>query len=76
MIIVDEYGHMTSTENVEELHNFAEELGFRRTWFQSNLKHCHYDLTTMRMINKAIRMGATKVTSRELVKQSFWRKSK
>jgi len=76
MIIVDKYGHMTSTENVEELHMFANKIGLKRSWFQSDPRHCHYDLTTMRMINKAIRMGAKEVSARELIKQSFWRKSK
>lgn len=78
MILIDKRGHMVSTDDVKELHSFAEELGLRRGWFQSsvNFKHPHYDLTTKRMMNKAISMGAKEVSSRELVERAFWRKEK
>lgn len=76
MILVDKHGHMVSTDDVEELHRFAEWLGLRRSWFQLsvNFKRPHYDLTTKRMINKAISMGAKEVSGRELIEQAFWRR--
>jgi len=78
MILIDKSGHMVSTDNVEELHRFAEWLGLRRSWFQLsvNFKRPHYDLTTKRMIKKAISMGAKEVSGRELIERAFWRKEK
>lgn len=78
MILIDKSGHMVSTDDVEELHRFAEWLGMRRGWFQSSVdfKHPHYDLTTKRMINKAISMGAKEVSGRELIERAFWRKER
>jgi len=60
MIITDEI-HLTSTESLEELHKFAQSIGLKREWFQDHKKYPHYDLTTKRMSNKAIRYGATRL---------------
>jgi len=80
MILVDFIGHLMSTENEEELHKFAEErLGLRRGWFQmsdASLKHPHYDLTTSRMIDKAIRSGAIQVSPAELIRRAWWKGDK
>lgn len=59
-----------STSSLEELHPFAETIGLKREWFQefSGVNyHPHYDLTTMRMIQKAIRAGAEQVSPKVIV---------
>jgi hypothetical protein len=58
----------------EELHQFAEKLGLRRSYFQpgqpqgngSPAPHWHYDLTVGKR-QQAIRLGARPVTSRESI---------
>lgn len=77
MILVDFIGHMVSTENEEQLHKFARELGMRRGWYQDGgglLRHPHYDLITSHMIDKALGMGAVQVSPAELVRRAWWRK--
>ena len=77
MILVDYIGHMISTKDEEELHKFADELGLKRGWFQSEglgIKHPHYDLTSSRMIEKALRLGAEQVSPGELVRRAWWSK--
>lgn len=73
MILVDYIGHLVSTESAKELLAFADRLGMRRSWFQNGPRP-HYDLTTNRMINKALRFGAKKVRPKELVKRAWWNK--
>jgi hypothetical protein len=65
------WSHLTA-DTREELHQFAARLGMRREWFQGNCKLCraecvhwHYDVTdTVR--NRAIGLGATTITFREM----------
>ena len=59
--------HMVSDESLEELHAFAAQIGLRRSWAQLRPKasSAHYDLTPPRR-ERAIALGATAVTSREL----------
>jgi len=54
-------------DSVEELHEFAAQLGLHRSWFQGSGSTPHYDLTT-RMRAKAIRLGAFSVSVKEFVK--------
>ena len=52
-------------DTIQELHDFARTLGLQRAWFQDKrLKH--YDLTAHRR-EKAVKLGAIEVTSREMV---------
>lgn len=67
MIYTDNVGHMVA-DSLEELHDFAKELGLKREWFQDHPRHPHYDLTTQRMRNKALRLGAQLADRREIVK--------
>ncbi len=68
MIVVDKAGHLAS-DDLTELHRFAELIGLKRCWFQGSRKrHPHYDLTTQQKIEKAILHGAKLVTSKELIK--------
>lgn len=58
--------HLVS-DDLDELHAFAARLGLKREWFQDH-RHPHYDLTTQRKRDEALRRGAVKVSSRELIK--------
>jgi hypothetical protein len=68
-VLIDPIGHMVSTLSLKELHVFAWRIGLKWEWFQGPPQHRipHYDLTTARMIRKAIDAGAEVVQSRELV---------
>ena len=58
-------GHLVSDRSIEELHEFAEDLGLRREWFQEK-SIPHYDLTG-KVYDLALERGATLVSSREIV---------
>jgi 2-hydroxychromene-2-carboxylate isomerase len=71
VILVDEarwpwrarrWAHLASDQSYDELHRFAERLGIPRRVFQGD----HYDVPT-EVRERALRLGATPVTSRELV---------
>ena len=68
-MILTDGTHLMSDESTEELHQFANSIGLRRSWFQDDRLHPHYDLTTRRMANKAILCDAVKVSPRELVRK-------
>jgi hypothetical protein len=56
--------HLVSDESYDELHAFAERLGVPRRAFQGD----HYDLPEDARL-RAIELGATPVSSRELVRR-------
>ena len=56
--------HLVSDESYDELHAFAERLGIPRGAFQGD----HYDLPADHRL-RAIELGATPVSSRELVRR-------
>jgi Protein of unknown function (DUF4031) len=58
-------GHLVSDRSLEELHEFARELGLRREWFQMK-SIPHYDLTG-EIYDLALKRGAILVSSREIV---------
>lgn len=60
--------HMMTDGPIEELHAFAAKIGLRRSWFQSNPRHPHYDLTLKRR-ERAIRAGAVPLNSIEMLKR-------
>ncbi len=71
MILVDQarwpwrgrrWAHLVSDESYDELHGFAARLGLPRRIFQGD----HYDVPT-ELRERAIRLGATPLDSRELV---------
>jgi 2-hydroxychromene-2-carboxylate isomerase len=71
VILVDEarwpfrsrsWAHLVSDRSYDELHRFAERLGIPRRAFQGD----HYDVPT-ELRDQALRLGATAVSSRELV---------
>lgn len=60
----NEWCHMVSTNNLVELHEFAERLGLKREWFQDK-RMPHYDLTASKR-RLAVKLGAKEVSAREL----------
>ena len=58
------WAHLVSDRDLHELHFFAEELGLRREWFQGD----HYDVPA-EVRERALRLGATEVSSAELVRR-------
>ena len=58
------WAHLVSDESYDELHNFAARLGVPRRSFQGD----HYDVPESTR-EEAIRLGATAVGSRELLRR-------
>jgi Protein of unknown function (DUF4031) len=58
------WAHLVSDESYDELHAFAEQLGIPRRAFQGD----HYDIPAGHRA-LAIELGATPVSSRELVRR-------
>jgi hypothetical protein len=61
-------------DSIYELHRFAQKIRLKREWFQEHPIHPHYDLTTKRVLERAISKGAIVVTKKELV--NLYRKIK
>lgn len=53
------WAHLTA-DTRDELHSFARRLGLRRSWFQDDPLHWHYDVTAGKRW-QAIRLGAVEV---------------
>lgn len=64
--------HMFTDGDLEELHQMAEAIGMKRSWFQ-NKRVPHYDLRDSRRV-KAVSLGAKEVSRREAV--MIWRAMK
>lgn len=63
--------HMfTDQVQVDELHQLAEAIGMRRSWFQPHRIAPHYDLTSSRRAD-AVSKGAVEVDHRQAA--SIWR---
>lgn len=59
--------HLMS-EDLIELHKFAESIGLKKCWFHGVRKgHPHYDLSEKKRL-QAIQSGAILVSSKELVR--------
>ena len=56
MMLMDIQGHLISDTSQAELHAFAFGLRLRRCWYQDK-RLPHYDLTTSKMRQKALRQG-------------------
>lgn len=73
MILTDGV-HLVSTEGPGELHEFAQDVGLKREWYQDGNGHPHYDIISPRLVAKAFRLGAEAVTTRELLARAWWHK--
>lgn len=64
--------HMVSTIDERELHEFADQIGLRRSWAQLRPESsaAHYDLLAGRR-RRALALGAREVSSRDLVRLNF-----
>ncbi len=68
MILTDET-HLVTDGPIRDLHEFAGRIGLKRSWFQAHPRHPHYDLTSPRMVARAIDAGALVVgDSRDLLR--------
>lgn len=56
--------HLMS-EDLDELHEFAQSIGLKHSWFQGDSTWPHYDLLGKGMIEKARAAGAVEQTARE-----------
>jgi len=62
--------------NLEELHEFAERLGLKRSWFQDEVDLPHYDVTVTKR-KKAVTAGAVPVDRKTEVNYiRSWRRLK
>ena len=53
-----------NADELDSLHDFANRLGIKRSWFQDHSTHPHYDITARKRI-QAIDQGAVFLTARE-----------
>ena len=58
--------HMTTDGQIEELHQFAGNIGLRQRWFQNHPRVPHYDLTSNKR-NEAISRGAIVLSHEKFV---------
>ncbi len=65
--------HLFTDGELDELHNFAIEIGMKISWFQTHNSVPHYDLTPSRR-KSAVENGAKEVSQREAVE--IWKKIK
>ena len=56
--------HLVSDESEEELHEFAENIGLRRKWYQDG----HYDVLSKERSMLALKNGAVEATARDCVR--------
>lgn len=66
------YCHMATDGDLSELHQVAEKIGLKRSWFQDKPGHPHYDLAPSKRA-AAILSGAVSVTPVELLHFCFKR---
>jgi len=55
-------------DSLEELHEFADKIGMKRSWFQDHKRLPHYDLVPIRRA-KALEMGAVEYSLRTWFKE-------
>ncbi len=62
MAVYTDHVHLVA-DTLPELHAFARKLGLRPEWFHDE-RHPHYDLTTPRARQRAVRLGAEQTSTR------------
>ena len=58
--------HLFSDKDLNELHEFARQLGLKREWFQNKKKFPHYDITENKR-TEAIQLGARIISRDEFI---------
>lgn len=53
-------------DSLDELQNFATQLGLQRQWFQSDSFYPHYDVT-LSVRNRAVQLGAINADRRKII---------
>jgi len=68
------WSHMTTDGSIEELHQFAESIGLKRSYFQDHVQHYlkHYDLTPNKR-RLAVARGAIEVDMVEHIRAMMGR---
>lgn len=66
MIYYDSMRHLVSDTSLEELHEFAQSVGIKRCWFDSNPAHPHYDIPK-KLVRAVEKSSAVKVKPREIL---------
>lgn len=64
------WSHMATDGDLADLHRMAAQLGLKRSWFQNEPRHPHYDVTPSKRA-LALRLGAQAVSSEELIRRCF-----
>jgi len=62
--------HMATDGDLAGLHRMAARLGLKRSWFQNEPRHPHYDLTPSKRAS-ALRLGARAVSTDERIRRCF-----
>lgn len=63
--------HLFTDGDPQELHELAQEIGLRRSWYQNKgraERHPHYDVMGARLYMDALKAGAIEVDFRETAK--------
>ncbi len=53
-------------DSLDELHQFASNLGLRRSWFQDKASYPHYDVTTT-VRARALKLGASPGSKKQII---------
>ena len=61
-----EWCHLATDGDLDELHTFARRIGLKRSWFRAHPLPPHYDLTAAKRA-RALNAGAVPVSSQDLV---------
>ncbi len=64
----NQWSHLWTNGDIEELHIFAEAIGLKREWFQPHHIFDHYDIVPSRR-DRALRAGAVFITTREFLRR-------
>jgi len=62
------YCHMMTDGDLSELHKFATQIGMKRSWFQPDPRHPHYDLSPSYRA-KAVKAGAIEIEAIEMIRK-------
>lgn len=54
-------------DTLDELHEFAANIGLKREWFQDHPRHPHYDTTSKDKKLKAVNAGAMVVSPKDII---------